>query len=287
MNIIFATLSTAVLFALPAVGQDQQPGPIGTDKGWFHSDCTFNHRAQDDPIVFFRGPGQSHSHDFLGAYVTAGSTNESIRWGPTSCDRTDTPYGTVDRSGYWFPTVYVDDRPVAPVNGTMGYAAGRRDVQSIVPFPDGLRVIAGVAAGGRQEVNGQRVYFWECETQTVAPAVGPGLAPTCDGNLMLTLRFPDCWNGVDLDSRDHRGHMAYSTQGACPRTHPVLVPALQVRLRYPTPGGPSLRLASGDLTTTHGDFMNGWDPDKLAGLVRRCLNADMYCGGSDNPVPGH
>ena len=29
--------------------------------------------------------------------------------------------------------------------------------------------------------------------------------------LLLRVTFPDCWNGEDLDSEDHRSHMARST----------------------------------------------------------------------------
>src|SRR3954447_10006185 len=108
--IFLSTALAASMFALPAIARNPAPGPASTGKGWFHADCDFNRRAKDDPIVFFRGAGMAHSHDFLGAAVKAESTNDSIRRGSTSCVRTDTPSHDSDRSGYWFPTLFVNDK---------------------------------------------------------------------------------------------------------------------------------------------------------------------------------
>ncbi|WP_309624448.1 DUF1996 domain-containing protein [Methylibium sp.] len=45
--------------------------------------------------------------------------------------------------------------------------------------------------------------------------------------------FPQCWDGKNLDSPDHKSHMAYPSDGGCPRSHPVALPS-------------------------HGDWWNGW-----------------------------
>lgn len=47
--------------------------------------------------------------------------------------------------------------------------------------------------------------------------------------IRLTNVFPACWNGRDLDSPDHRSHMAFPTARGCPETHPVALPRLAVR----------------------------------------------------------
>jgi hypothetical protein len=50
-----------------------------------------------------------------------------------------------------------------------------------------------------------------------------------------------CWDGVNLDSPDHKSHVAYptagpatfsgsSTGGACPSTHPVKIPQLMLEV---------------------------------------------------------
>ncbi|MAD83961.1 MAG: hypothetical protein CL912_13445 [Deltaproteobacteria bacterium] len=51
-----------------------------------------------------------------------------------------------------------------------------------------------------------------------------------------------CWDGVNLDSPDHKSHVAYpkngpqqftgtSTGGACPSTHPVKIPQIMLEVR--------------------------------------------------------
>lgn len=54
----------------------------------------------------------------------------------------------------------------------------------------------------------------------------------CLGGIRSNILYPTCWDGVNLDSPDHKSHVAYptagpqqftgsSTGGACPSTHPV------------------------------------------------------------------
>jgi hypothetical protein len=40
-------------------------------------------------------------------------------------------------------------------------------------------------------------------------------AHVCPTGIMTSLRFPTCWDGVNLDSPDHMAHMSY-------RNHPFL-----------------------------------------------------------------
>ena len=78
------------------------------------------------------------------------------------------------------------------------------------------------------------------------------------------ISFPDCWDGEHLDSPDHVAHMARSVGGACPDSHPVVMPQLLLAITYPVTGdGHDLSLASGSLITGHADFFNAWDEDKL------------------------
>ena len=51
----------------------------------------------------------------------------------------------------------------------------------------------------------------------------------CDSGIMvLSLTFPNCWDGVNLDSADHRSHMSYPVNSRCPASHPVNLPRLRV-----------------------------------------------------------
>ena len=91
--------------------------------------------------------------------------------------------------------------------------------------------------------------------------------------------FPDCWDGVNIDSSDHKSHMAYSNaQGVCPLGYPKEVPLLHLQLRYPLTGQFAITLSSGTRWTQHADFFNAWDQTRLEQLVDDCLNAGVDCG---------
>jgi hypothetical protein len=64
----------------------------------------------------------------------------------------------------------------------------------------------------------------------------------------------------------------------------VLVPQLILEIIWDTPAGPLTKLASGDISTWHADFMNGWAMRKQTQLVSDCLVPDLYCGLRDSPV---
>jgi hypothetical protein len=84
----------------------------------------------------------------------------------------------------------------------------------------------------------------------------------------------------------HRSQPAADRSGrlVCPSTHPMYVPRLSLKYRFATTGGPGVSLATGDMSTAHADFMNGWDEEQIAQLVRDCLNVDKYCGGGNSPA---
>ncbi|MFJ1589553.1 DUF1996 domain-containing protein [Kitasatospora albolonga] len=246
----------------------------------FPAECPFTHRAPDDPIVFPGLPGASHMHSFFGNDTTHGNSDlESLEKGRTNCSP------ETDLSSYWVPTLYDGDREVEPTGTTFYYLGeGVRDdtIRQIQPFPRGLRIVAGNAkAAGPQE---NTIARWSC---LHAGHVDPSQDfVNCPPGTMLEsyLDFPQCWNGTDLDSADHKSHMAYPVAGACPSTHPVPVPKLRQVLRYPVNGDPArFRLASGAGYTMHGDFFNVWPEEELAQRVRDCINAIVKCGFAGTP----
>ena len=105
--------------------------------------------------------------------------------------------------------------------------------------------------------------------------------PTCPDSrgsfLRLHIRFPECWDGRNLDSADHKSHMAYAMKGTCPATHPISVPQVTEIFRYPTAGGEGFSLSSGGQFSAHADFLNAWNPGALKKLVNDCLNALVHC----------
>ncbi|MET7411161.1 DUF1996 domain-containing protein [Streptomyces rubiginosohelvolus] len=246
----------------------------------FLAECPYTHRLPDDPIVFPGLPGASHMHSFFGNDTThAGSDLASLEKGRTSCSP-DT-----DLSSYWVPTLYDGDKEVEPTGTTFYYLGeGVSDdvIRQIKPFPRGLRIVAGNAkATGPQD---NTIARWSClHAGEVNPSQNFVNCPP--GTMMESyLDFPQCWNGTDLDSPDHKSHMAYPVNGGCPSTHPVPVPKLRQVLRYPVNGDPArFRLASGPGYTMHGDFFNVWPEEEMAQRVRDCINAIIKCGFDGKP----
>jgi hypothetical protein len=95
--------------------------------------------------------------------------------------------------------------------------------------------------------------------------------------LHSVIAFADCWDGVNLDSEDHRRHVAYSDARGCPSTHPVAMPALELVIDYGAVDVEGLTLSSGDVTTAHADFWNAWDQHKLENEVELCLRRQHVC----------
>lgn len=237
----------------------------------FVSACRFSHRAPDDPIVAPGQPGASHDHSFVGARSTnASSTLRSLRASPTTCHR------PADTAAYWMPTLLQDGRAVEPLAAQIYYR--RRTFDRVQAFPAGFKMIAGDASASSDQ--GRAVTFWNCGPMGGVPP--SSTVPTCPSDRAASLRlhvnFPDCWNGVSLDSADHRSHMAYSSRGRCPETHPVEVPRISLIYRYPTAGGAGVTLSSGGQLSAHADFFNAWQQGALNRLVNRCLNQLRHCG---------
>jgi hypothetical protein len=242
----------------------------GGGGGYFAVVCGFSHRNKDDPIVFPRQAGRSHDHTYFGARSTdAFSTPVSLRQdGRTTCRiRGDT-------AAYWAPTLFVRNRAVEPLAVVAFYV--RRTVDAVDPFPAGLKVIAGDA--NARAPQSTRVTFWSC---AVRGSERSSTIPTCPagqpgGGLRLHVNFPNCWDGERLDSANHKSHMAYSADGACPRSHPVEVPALSLVIYYGVAGGPGSELSSAGQFSGHADFVNAWHQPTLAGLVDRYLNGGGF-----------
>jgi hypothetical protein len=249
------------------------PGPI-IRVAEFLADCPFSHRLPDDPIVYPRLPGASHSHSFFGNTSTnANSDYTSLANASSNCNP------VIDLSSYWVPTLYNNNVPVEPTGVTFYYLGeGVRDdiIAQTQPIPLGLKIVAGnaKATGGDDSI-----ARWSCLS---AGQVPPGKDfVNCPAGTMLEsyLDFPQCWNGRDLDSTDHKSHMAYPVNQACPSSHPVPVPKLRQVLRYPVNGSPAnFRLASGPGYTMHGDFFNAWPAAEMERRVRDCIRPIIKCG---------
>lgn len=264
--------SSSAVAAEPIVGPvspARHTGPQG-GVGQFAIECEYSHSAPDDPIVHPGRPGYSHRHDFFGNTTTdAFSTLDSLLAGDTTCKQRK------DTAAYWAPTLYDHGEPVTPVTGVAYYrAAPGVDPAALQNYPEDLRIIAGdMSATSPQPTD---LVGWTCGTSTRQSSEPPACPDTA--RLRAVITFPDCWDGERTDSPGHKAHMANSSEGTCPDSHPVHVPQLTFAVTYPITGdGHDLELASGSVLTLHSDFMNAWDTDKLGREIELCLHRDVVC----------
>jgi hypothetical protein len=257
--------------------------PVASDGvGAFRNECTFSHMNFDDPIMFPGRPGVAHLHTFFGNSATdANSTTDSIRNSGNSTCRG----GIANRTGYWVPALLdAAGRPQKPRSLEVYYKSGYNGIKpaDIKPFPSGLRMIAGSAKSS----SAQRVAYWGCVNNYIGH---PGSIPNCSAGdlLQMTVEFPQCWDGVHLDSSDHVSHVAYPQNGSCPSTHPVAIPAITFNVWYPMPSSGSTagwHLASDMYDSSlpggfsaHADWFDGWDPAVVKTFVEHCINPALDC----------
>ena len=261
---------------------------VEINNGEFRVSCAFSHMLNDDPIVKPNQPGASHLHTFFGnTGANAASTTSSLMSsGNSTCDG-----GTMNRSAYWVPTV-IDTRtakPIAPTGGNFYYKTENKPY--VVQVPKGLRMIAGsMSASATQPF----IHWWCADTGDNNVSGDQGYIPACavGNHLIAVINFPAYWDGVNLDSADHKSHVSYSKDA----THPVQLPDITYNIRYDIVSGDDTnkwRLSSDMYSTStpggyslHADYMFGWSDDPVSGqnyaqiFAAKCLQAGMNCGNS-------
>lgn len=264
--------------------------PFFTDGvGAFRTFCFYSHMAADDPLVAPGVPGGSHLHTFFGnTGLNAFSNADSIRnSGDSTCRG-----GTANRSGYWVPSIIDGNtgEAIVPEFLIAYYKTGYAGVQpgAVNTMPEGLRMIAGDAraSGPSGLPHWQRPTAWSCAFDAAGNGTGASdEMPQCSSGQMvkMMISFPQCWDGRNLDSADHKSHMAYSDNG-CPATHPVALPQVTFNVYWTVPdgGNSSWRLTSDMYSgpagySAHGDWWNGWDPAVMQTFVDNCLRPGLNC----------
>jgi hypothetical protein len=274
----------------PRIQNASYPPSYTDGSGSFRTTCSLSKYAFDDPIVYPGQRGASHLHVFFGnTAVDATSTPQSIAGSGNSTCRG----GTLNRTAYWAPAL-VDVRDgsvLTPDEGIFYYKTGyNMDPKTIKAPPAGLRMIAG----DKNATAAQPFVDWGCANRfTPGDGSVPTTCPVGDA-VRLTIIFPQCWDGRNLDSPDHKSHMAYPVyrnppqRSTCPASHPVPIPEITEIIDYPVTAtsapafwrlssdmyGPSLRGGF----SAHADWMNGWDAATMNTLVTQCLNKALDCG---------
>ncbi len=312
------------------VATNVSPDPVAPNswRGIIRINCDFAHSSYNDPIVFPGLENAAHLHRFYGnTEVDHNTTMETLyTTGESSCQG-----NLLNLSSYWVPALLAPlydpvtgDRELDTngdpawqvVPAVVGnddeahevfyYSAGVDDLDSIQPVPAGLRMIAGDHSTMPGEEQNTSIVRWHCQTWESDDASNPQFSatiPECEApdRVRMDIFFPSCWNGVDLDSEDHKSHMAYPVEDAntgkmvCPETHPVPIArpsyhyafgvkpevydptthtskgwrlaADMYQVTDDTPGGLSL----------HGDWFNGWHPEIMQLIVDFCIKQQFDC----------
>lgn len=307
-----------------------QPG-VTNDQSWrgiFRINCDLSHSGYNDPIVY---PGQkdaAHLHRFYGNTLVDEHSDLSSLFttGESSCQGNE-----LNRSAYWVPALLAplydpqSNERLTDENGEPAwqivpavvgnddeahevfyYSAGVDDLSSIQPIPLGLKMIAGDGMAMPGMAQDTSIVRWHCQSWESSDATNPRWSssiPECvaPDRLRMDIFFPSCWNGIDLDSADHKSHLAYPVNNGgpngtvCPASHPV--PIIRVSFHYAygvkpevydpqskssrgwrfasdmyevstiTPGGMSL----------HGDWFNAWHPEALQAVLDGCIRKQLDC----------
>jgi hypothetical protein len=243
----------------------------------FNASCTVSHSKTDDPIVFPNLPGASHMHTFMGNDSTdAATTTETLLANAgSSCKPGE------DHSAYWIPTLYENGKAVQPHGVTVYYGSRLKDPTKTVPFPQGFRMIVGDAKLQTATPDGAPGQFWCAGAGGQTGRSADGNWPVCAKTAELTrqLTFPDCWDGVHLDSPDHKSHVGYpDANGVCSGKFPVAIPSLSFVIGYPTSGGSAgFTLSSGMASSFHGDAFFAWEDAALGHRVKDCIVQKAKC----------
>jgi hypothetical protein len=261
------------------------PSTASEPSGNFRTICNFSHLAYDDPIVFPGQPGASHLHMFFGnTGANANSTYDTLRTtGDSTCQG-----GPLNRSSYWAPAVInTDGKAVIPDFATLYYKGfgTTTSIPQIQQFPAGLKMIAGFNMASPTDATH---FDWYCEVTQNKQQTIPN-CPTGE-HVGVVIRFPTCWDGVHLDSANHRSHMAYSVgndfSGICPADHPVQLPQFTMGFWFPNDGNSiNWHVASDQMpgmthpngTTFHADWFGAWDPTTETTFVTNCITAMRDC----------
>lgn len=269
--------------ATPLIVPEAYPSFPSDGSSAFRINCYMSHMNWVDPIVRPGVNNGSHLHTFYGNKLTDyNSTPESIKnTGNSTCTG-----GTANRSSYWVPTM-IDTRTNTPVTNTSAidrehelqvyYKSGYQGVlpQTIQNYPVGLRMIAG----DMMSTSPQSKISYECggpSSSSIPTNCAPGSL------LIMSIAFPQCWDGINLDSPNHKSHMAYGAgwpDKGCPASHPVPLAEITQNYRYrvPASGTSTWKLSSDTYTgpagySGHADWMNGWDPAVFQRVVDNCYH---------------
>lgn len=267
-----------ILIALSCIALAIPGTALASKQGKYLQNCPLANIGQVDPLV---SPGAiaDHDHAEFGAQAwSSTSTTADLLNGTTTC------FIPGNHSAYWTPPfVNTDGSHIYPTSASGYYGAfGAADTEQVEPFPVGIRFLVGDSKS--TVLQSSSVVFWRCDA-----AGNPTLShppTTCPAGVGVSEAFngPKYWDGVNLDSSNHRSHLSYTKDA----THQIRIPQIQWEFHYPAAAvgkmldsdhgiGPAGR-------TAHMDLWEAQDPIMQAELTK-CLN-DPGRNLSSSPLCG-
>ena len=154
----------------------------------------------------------------------------------------------------------------------------------VTPMPKFLRALTGDAKPtSRGPANARATWTCSGFTDRLSDKY-----PICPANskVMRVQDFPGCWDGKNIDSTNHRSHLAFAdkTSGACPAGF-VAIPQLRISISYNIPQEvqengqyalDSFPEENHNPFSDHNDFINvnsDWQMKRIAA----CINAGRRC----------
>lgn len=290
-------------------------GVGGVDAFWRMPCRSRTGLARLDPLMD-AGVISDHVHTIHGggAFGISATPEDMQNSDCTSCEVTQ------DKSAYWTPSIHFlypngTSVIVPQVGGMLAYYLLYTDSSdptgNITAFPEGFSMISGdkrlrnftwpVPDPPKSDWTGDQVSQFALEQKalgfnclnyaaTAEASLYRHFLPdkeyldaNCLDGVRFELMFPSCWNGVDLDSSDHRSHVAFPDQvmtGTCPDGFKTKLPSLFYETIWNTYAFAGVDgefvLSNGDPTGYgyHGDFMTGWESAEfLQSAVDTCTNA--------------